>query len=287
MNKTTKKLLTQTKNSSRNSIAIASLATLMVAAFSLAVPAYADDIDLTGGFPEVIHSGDDLDKTVAVTASFDQGDGLVDTFPMTVTHSNNCGTDAIGNDVITVTPVSQVLDDFADTETFNEKVTAMPGEYQCVVTFTVTDDDGDFGTVDQENGLLVIGSHGYWKNHPTATTAVCDDAEATSITIGLKTFLDADCGDLQDVLEEKGGNIVDRYARESAAAQLNAIATGTTPCTEVTDALAAGDAILIAEGYNGVPGTVTNGAISKVDREALNDAKDILDAYNNDSFCVI
>ncbi len=260
---------------------IASLATV-IAVFSLAVPAYADNIDLTGSFDAVIHSGADIDKELTVTAAF----GDVDALPLMVTHSTTC-LDALNNPVITVTPISGEIANFGDSVFFNEKVTAMPGVYSCDVVFTVTDNDGESDTVTQTNDITVIGSHGYWKNHPLTTDEVCDDGgDATSITIGTVVFLDADCDELQDVLEKKGGNIADRYAREAAAAQLNAIATGITPCTEVTDALAAGNALLAAETYAGV-GSVGNGEFSKVDREAVNDAKDILDAYNNDSFCEI
>ncbi len=242
-------------------------------------------IDLTGSFDAVVHSGADIDKEVSVEAAFDQGNGLVDAFDMAVIHTSDC-TDALGNPVITVTPVSGLLEDFGDTASFNEKVTAMPGSYHCEVVFTVTDDDGDFGTVTQTNWIDVIGSVGYWKNHPDATAEACDDgADATDVVIGLTTFTDAECDDLQDVLETKGGNTADKFARQAAAAQLNEIATATTPCTSVDDALDDGNALIAALGWT-APGDVSNGD-SKDDKAAINDAKDILDGYNNDSFCTL
>lgn len=274
-----KNLTTQIKNANRNSLAIASLAILMVTAFSLAVPAYADDIDLTGSFDAVIHSGADIDKELTVVAAF----GDVDALPLTVTHSTTC-LDALGNPVITVTPISGEIANFGDSVFFNEKVTAMPGVYDCNVVFTVTDDNGDSDTVTQTNSITVIGSTGYWKNHPDATSETCDDgADATDIVIGLTTYDDTLCGDLQDVLDSKGGNTADKFARQAAAAQLNEIATGTTQCTLVSDALDDGNALIAALGWK-EPRDVPNGQ-SKDDKAAINDAKDILDGYNNDSFC--
>ena len=273
------KILTQINNANRDSLAIASLAILMVTAFSLAVPAYADDIDLTGSFDAVIHSGADIDKELTVVAAF----GDVDALPLTVTHSTSC-TDALGNPVITVTPISGEIANFGDSVFFNEKVTAMPGVYSCDVVFTVTDDEGDSDTVTQTNDFTAIGSHGFWKNHPDATAEACDDgADATDVIIGLTTYDDTACDALQDVLETKGGNTADKFAREAAAAQLNEIATGTTQCTLVSDALDDGNALIAALGWT-EPGDVSNGD-SKDDKEAINDAKDILDGYNNDSFC--
>ena len=259
---------------------IASLATV-IAVFSLAVPAYADDIDLTGSFDAVIHSGADIDKELTVTAAF----GDVDALPLMVTHSTTC-LDALNNPVITVTPISGEIANFGDSVFFNEKVTAMPGVYSCDVVFTVTDNDGESDTVTQTNDITVIGSHGYWKNHPLATDEVCDDgANATDVVIGLTTYDDTACDALQDVLERKGGNTADKFAREAAAAQLNEIATATTPCTSVDDALDDGNALIAVLGW-AEPGDVSNGD-SKDNKEAVNDAKDILDAYNNDSFCAI
>jgi hypothetical protein len=266
-----------TKN---KTMTVASLAVLTIAV-SLTTPAFADFIGIDGDFNSIIHSGEDIDKIITVPdAAFD---GVI-TEPLTVTATSLCGNDNIGNPIITITPAQYTEVSFDDMVSFNEKVTAMPGNYWCFVEFEVADVNLNSHTDVQENHFDVIGSTGYWKNHPDATLWVLDIKG--SITIGTEVFTDAELADVQDILKKKGGNTVDKFAAQAAAAQLNSLAVMKVACPDVIAALNAGNALIDSLGYDGTPKSVKN-VDSKGDKSTINGYKDTLDEFNNDNTCFV
>ena len=266
-----------TKN---KTMTVASLAVLTIAV-SLTTPAFADFIGISGSFDPIIHSGEEIEKQIDVPGAPFDG---VATEPLTVTATSLCGNDNIGNPIITITPSEFTGVSFGDMVSFNEKVTAMPGAYWCLVEFEVADVNTNSHTDVQENHFDVIGSTGYWKNHPEATLWVLDNKG--SITIGTEVFTDAEAADVQDILKKKGGNTVDKFAAQAAAAQLNSLAVMEVPCSDVVDALNDGNALIDSLGYDGTPRSVSNGD-SKDDKSEINGYKDTLDDFNNDDTCFI
>jgi len=245
---------------------IASLATV-IAVFSLAVPAYAD-IVLTGGFPMFVHSGDEIDKGVTVTAF-----NFIDTPPLTITHSNDCGTDAAGNDVLTITPAEFTGVAFSQTVTFNEKVTGMPGMYHCDVTITVTDDDGAGQSEDemQEVWVIVLGTIGYWSHHPAEVL--------TALPVTLGTHLVDTNAKAQPILDLKSGRNVDnKLAAQLLVAELNRNAGVPSSCVDADIVL--GDAALTTAVYTGAGST--DPGPSKSTKAARAAIADDLDDFNND-----
>ncbi len=270
-----------TKN---KTMTVTSLAVLTIAV-SLITPAFADFIGINGQFMSIIHSGEDIDKEITVPEeTFDGFPNPVATEPLTVTATSLCGNDNIGNPIITITPAQYTEVSFGDMVSFNEKVTAMPGAYWCFVEFEVADVNTNSHTDVQENHFDVIGSTGYWKNHPDATLWVLDNKG--SITIGTEVFTDAEAADVQDILKKKGGNTVDKFAAQAAAAQLNYLAVMEAPCQNVVDALNDGNALIDSLGYDGTPRSVSN-LDSKPDKSEINGYKDTLDEFNNDNTCFI
>ena len=254
----TKKTMTMT---------IASLATV-IAVFSLAVPAYAD-IVLTGGFPMFVHSGDEIDKDVTVTAF-----NLIQTEPLTITHSNDCGTDAAGNDVLTITPAEFTGVAFSQTVTFNERVTGMPGNYHCDVTITVTDEDGtgDSESEIQEVWIEVLGTIGYWSHHP--------DEVLTALPVTLGTHLVNTNPEAQSILDLKSGRNADnKLAAQLLVAELNKNA-GVSDTTCVDADIVDGDAALTTAGYSGA-GSTDLTKPTKATKAARAAIADDLDDFNN------
>ncbi len=267
-------MLTRLMIKKTKTMTIASLATV-IAVFSLVVPAYAD-IVLTGAFPMFVHSGDEIDKDVTVTAF-----NFIQTEPLTITHSNDCGNDLAGNPVLTITPAEITGVVFGQMVTFNERVTGMPGNYHCDVTITVTDEDGtgDSEGEIQEVWIEVLGTIGYWSHHPTEVTSLLP------ITLGDDPGTDdtADhvvdsIGKAQAILDLKSGkNAHNKLAAQQLVAELNK-AAGVSDTTCVDANIDDGDEILDDAGYSG-PNSTT--APMKSAKAPVTATADALDDFNN------
>jgi len=121
----------------------------------------------------LFHPGDVIPKKLTVFDIPEDGpyDILVEVTNSTEP-SEEC-LDALDTDVLTLTNQS-ATDGIADTPFmlfYDEKITAMPGNYHCTVEFiaNVTTSSNTYSLANQTALLDVIGSMGYWKNHPDAT----------------------------------------------------------------------------------------------------------------------
>ena len=171
---------------------------------------------------------------------------------------------------------------------YNETFVGMPGVYHCNVVFVavnVTDSSNTQLIGNQTIWIEAIGSHGYWKNHPSASDAhlpillgnqtldggLNDDATSFNVTTS------ADVTAIMDA--HKGKFDLDKLAGQLLAAKLNAWALmgeGDTSCIDQT--IIDADALLEERGYHGID---TGEKLKKSDKfEALSLHSD-LDEFNN------
>ena len=117
--------------------------------------------------------------------------------------------------------------------------------------------------------LEVIGSKGYWNHHEDETVSLLPK------TLGgysVDDFIEA-----QGVFDAASAkNAVNMLAAQLLAAKLNLMAGADGSCLGTT--IAAADAILTAQGYDG-PGTGT--PLTKSAKTAANAASSTLDSFNN------
>lgn len=231
-------------------------------------PALAASTIIPPSITGVVEPGAEIVKTLTVAPN-------TGTEPFTVTATNDCGVDAIGNPVVTITPSEHTDVPQDGVIFFTEEISAMPGVYSCTVSFTVVGAFGSEETIEQGIDVDVVGSKGYWKqeHHEAALLTVLDGK-----TLGEHPVTNAD--DAQDILSQKGKNTVDKVARQLLAAKLNVMAGVASTCIDAT--IAATDAQLTAEtgfDYDG-PGSVPNSATKSV-KSTLTGLNELLDDFNN------
>jgi len=228
-------------------------------------PAMAASTIVPTSVTGVVEPGAEIEKTMTVSpeAPF--------VAPYTVTATNTCTVDAIGNPIVTITPSehTDVLQD--DVIVFTEEISAMPGVYSCIVSFTVVDANGEQETIDQTINVDVVGSKGYWTHH--------DDAVLDALGAGkdLGTKIVSTSADAIDIMSQKGKNTIDKVARQLLAAKLNVMTGVGSTCIDTT--IVEADAELTGFGYDG-PGTVLN-ADTKSDKATLTGLNELLDDFNN------
>jgi len=227
-------------------------------------PAMAASTIVPTSVTGVVEPGAEIEKTMTVAP--DSG-----TEPFTVTATNDCGVDAIGNPVVTISPSSHinVLQD--DVIVFTEEISAMPGAYSCTISFTVEDASGAQETIDQTIDVDVVGSKGYWTHHEDAVL----DALGAGKDLGSHTV--STSADAIDIMSQNGKNTIDKVARQLLAAKLNVMAGADSTCIDTT--IVDADAELTGFGYAG-PGTVLN-ADTKSDKATLTGLNELLDDFNN------
>ena len=219
-----------------------------------------DPTSVTG----VVEPGAEIEKTMTVAP--DSG-----TEPFTVTATNDCGVDAIGNPVVTISPSSHinVLQD--DVIVFTEEISAMPGAFSCTVSFTVEDANGELEIIDQSIDVDVVGSKGYWTHHEDAVTSALGGGK------DLGTHTVDTSAEAIDIMSQKGKNTVDKVARQLLAAKLNEMAGVDSAC--ITATITATDALLSGFPYTGVD-SVSNSATKSI-KSTLTGLNELLDDFNN------
>ena len=224
----------------------------------------------------IFHPGENIDKKLTVLEIPEDGpyDVLVE-----ITNSTAPGEeclDALGTDVLTLTNQS-ATNGIIDTPFmlfYDEKITAMPGSYHCTVEFiaNVTTSSNTYSLANQTTWLDVIGSKGYWKNHPDASTL------HTPITIGAHEVVDSD--EVTNIMKaHKGKFDLDKLAAQLLTAKLNLWAwmgAGATGCIDGN--VTAADLLLVDRGYAGID---TGNKLDKSDKKPALSLHSNLDDFNN------
>ncbi len=228
-------------------------------------PAMAASTIVPTSVTGVIEPGAEIEKTMTVSPEAP----LV--APYTVTATNSCDVDAIGNPVVTVSPSSHTNVEQDDMIVFTEEISAMPGAYSCTVSFTVEDANGEQEIVVQTIDADVVGSKGYWKHH--------EDAVISALGIGkdLGDHTVSDPAEAIDILSQKGKNTIDKVARQLLAAKLNVMTGVGSACIDGT--ITETDDQLTVFGYAG-PESVPN-LSTKSDKSTLTGLNELLDDFNN------
>lgn len=229
-------------------------------------PAMAASTIIPPSITGVVEPGAEIVKTLTVAPN-------TGTEPFTVTATNDCGVDAIGNPVVTITPSEHTDVPQDGVIFFTEEISAMPGVYSCTVSFTVEDATGELEIIQQDIDVDVVGSKGYWKNHVDALADTLGDGK------DLATHTVTDPADAKNILSQKGKNTIDKVARQLLAAKLNVMTGVASTCIDGT--IAATDTQLDAYGipYTG-PESVPNSA-TKSDKSTLTGLNELLDDFNN------
>ena len=228
-------------------------------------PAMAASTIVPTSVTGVVEPGAEIEKTMTVSPEAP----LV--APYTVTPTNDCGVDAIGNPIVTITPseFTGVVQDAVIV--FTEEISAMPGAYSCTVSFTVEDASGAQETIDQTIDVDVVGSKGYWTHHEDAVISALGGGK------DLGTHTVSDSAEAIDILSQKGKNTVDKVARQLLAAKLNEMAGVDSAC--ITATITATDALLSGFPYTGVE-SVPNSTTKPI-KSTLTGLNELLDDFNN------
>jgi hypothetical protein len=164
----------------------------------------------------------------------------------------------------------------------------MPGNYHCTVEFiaNVTTSSNTYSLANQTAWLDVIGSKGYWKNHPDATEV------HLPILLGNQTLVDGESNpesssnvttsdEVTNIMKaHKGKFDLDKLAAQLLAAKLNLWAwmgsSADIGCIEGN--VTAADILLSDRGYSGID---EGDKFDKSDKQAALSLHSNLDDFNN------
>jgi hypothetical protein len=222
----------------------------------------------TGVYPDtvtgIVHPGEIIvqdKKLLVLDLPGEQPHDILVNVTKTLSPDELCK-DLLNEDVLTLTNTTSPTTDLTETPfmiNYTERVTGMPGFYECTVEFIANNTvSGDMTSLaNQTVTLEVIGSKGYWKNHPAATD------KHLPITIGNYQVLNNENATTL-FKEHKGPFGFDKAAAQLLAAALNQWALmfgGDSSC--IDDTIEFTNSTL--EGYAGPP-----------DKEKLNKNNPIL-----------
>ena len=160
---------------------------------------------------------------------------------------------------------------------YDETFVGMPGVYHCNVLFVAANVTTSSNTEligNQTIWIDAIGSHGFWKNHPSATEF--------HLPIDLGNYNIPDNVTATNLFNEHKGKFdLDKLAGQLLAAKLNQwVLMNDTKTDCINDTIDDADGLLVTRGYAGPD--VGTGKLMKSDKFEALSLHSALDDFNND-----